>query len=332
MKVAIVGAKGLIGQALLELMEERKFAVDEIHCLDTGDNIGESVLFKNKNIDVNDWAHFDFSSVDLAFFIDVPETEVELAVNAAKTGCVVITNQAPFRYAKDIPLVVAGINDEALADYSNHNIIAISDATSMPVLKVLKPVYDAVGIQSIDLHTNQSASSLGNEGVKTLAGQTARLLNAMPIEETQLFAQQMAFNLIPQQGEVLDNGYTRDEANQVHNLQKVLNDYALVVDSCNTQVPVFFGYSTDLSFTTHQALGFEHLTALWQEEGIEWIQGEVVSPVSHAAESAEIYLSRVRQSVKEDNTWRVNIVTDNVRVGGALNLLQVAEVLVASYL
>lgn len=332
MKVAIVGAKGLNGQALLELIEERKFAVDEVYALDTGDNIGETALFKSKNLDVNDWAHFDFSQVDIAFFSDVPETEVELAVNAAKSGCVVITNQPAFRYAKDIPLVVAGVNDDALADYQNHNMIAISDATSMPVLKLLKPVYDAVGINNVELHSCQSVSTLGDAGVKELAGQTARLLNAMALEENTLFPQQMAFNVIPQIGESLDNGYSRDEAGQIHSIQKVMNDYAMTVDACNVLVPTFFGVSTDLSFTTQQGLNREQLVKLWKREGIKVVTDEVVSPVSHAAESAVVYLSRLRASVKEDNTWRVNIITDNVRVGGALNMLQVAEVLVESYL
>lgn len=333
LNVAVVGANGVVGKVLLELLEQREFPLAKLYCLGYGGiEDEETALFKSKNYPLLPFDGFDFSQVDIAIFTDVAGTEVELAVTAAKAGAMVITNQPAFAYASDIPLVVAGINDEALAESRNHNIIAVPDASSTLALQVLKPVYDEVGLSAVGIVALEAVSSFGEEGIKELAGQTAKLLNAKPIE-SKVFAKQIAFNVVPMSGELMESGYTRNESGQIHAIQKVMSDHALEVDASILQVPVFFGHTLDLSFDSQQALGVEQLRKLWQrQKHLHWVGEGVATAVSDAAESEQIFISRVRASAAGTNRFRLTVVADNIRLGQADNMVKIAQILAQDYL
>ena len=330
--IAVVGASGLVGKAVLELLEQRDFPVATMHCLVKNDSTEESVRFNNKSIQLESWQDFDFSTVDIAIFADIDSTEVELTVQAGKAGAVVITNQPVFRHAQDIPLVVAGINDEAIANYSEHNIIATPHATSVHVLLALHEVYQSLGITNIQLSCCQAVSAVGADGVSELATQTAKLLNVQTIEP-KVFPLQIAFNLLPQVGELLDSGYTRDETEIASGIQKVLEDHALEVEPGIIQVPVFFGDTIDLVVTPQQAISASELSELIvSQDGIEHQDNELSSPVSDGAESEVLSVSRIRQVLSESYSFRMSIIADNVRTGRALNMVKIAEILQTSYL
>ncbi|MDH5182992.1 MAG: aspartate-semialdehyde dehydrogenase [Gammaproteobacteria bacterium] len=332
MNIAVVGAKGLVGKAVLELLEQRDFPVAKLYCLEKEGDSDTSLLFKNKNIEIKSWQGFDFSSVAIAIFAEVDGTQVELTVAAGKAGAVVITNQPVFRHAQDIPLVVAGVNNDAIADYATHNIIATPDANTVHVLRVLQSVYESVGISSINLSCLQAVSAAGEAGVSELASQTAKLLNVQSIE-SKVFAKQIAFNLLPQVGEVLENGYSREETEIATGIQKVLADHALEVEPSITQVAVFFGDTLDIIFSPQHAINLSELSKLIAEqEGVEISTGEVISPVTEGAESETLSVSRLRQVLSETHSFRMVLIADNVRTGRALNMVKVAEILQMSYL
>lgn len=332
LKIAVVGATSLVGKAVIELLEQRDVAVAELHCLEKEEASEESVLFKNKNIQITSWQDFDFSSVDIAIFAEVDVSEVELTVQAGKAGAVVITNQAVFRHAQDIPLVVAGINSEAIADYSEHNIIATPHANSVHVLMALHAVYESAGISNIRLTSCQAVSAVGAKGISELATQTAKLLNVQPIE-SKVFSQQIAFNLLPQVGELLESGYTLEETEIASGIQKVLGDHALEVEPGIIQAPVFFGDTIDLVVTPQQAINTTELSKLIaSQEGIEVRTNELSSPVADGAESEVLSVSRIRQVLSESYSFRMSLVADNVRTGRALNMVKIAEILQMSYL
>jgi aspartate-semialdehyde dehydrogenase len=330
--IAIVGADGLVGKAVLERLEELDVPVAELSCLASGKEADDTVLFNNKNYPLLPCEGFDFSGVSLAIFTDVAGSEVELTVNAAKAGAMVVTNQPAFAYASDIPLVVAGINDEALAEAGNHNIVAVPDASATIALQVLKPVYDEFGLAALDIVALEAVSAVGEAGISELAGQTANLLNARSIEP-RLFARQIAFNVVPLCGEVAENGYSRNESALVHAIHKVLADHALEVDASVLQVPVFYGHTLELVFDIQQPAGLAQLQGLWQaRENLHLMEQGTATPVSDAAESREIFISRLRDSLSGERRFRLSLVADNVRVGQAENLVDIARILMRDYL
>jgi len=330
--IAVVGADGVVGKAVLEVLEEQEFPVEELFCLSTAQQEDETVLFKSRNYPLLGCEGFDFSRVSIAIFTDVAGTEVELTVKAAKAGAMVITNQPAFAYASDIPLVVAGVNDEALAEAHNHNIVAVPDASATIALKVLKPVYAEAGLAAVDVVALEAVSSAGQEGIGELANQTAMLLNARPIEP-KLFGQQIAFNVLSVSGEVADNGYTRNESGLIHAIQKVLGNHAMEVDASVLQVPVFYGHTLDLVFSTQQPLSLADLRRLWKGTGqLKWVATGAASPVTEAAESGQIYISRTREVAGAVQRFRTSLVADNVRAGQAENMVQIAGILARDYL
>lgn len=330
--LAIVGANSLVGKAVLELLEQREFPISELYCLEKEDGSEASLMFRNRNVEIKSWQGFDFSSVDIAIFAELDGAEVELTVNAGKAGAVVITNQPVFRHAQDIPLVIAGINNDAIGDYASHNIIATPDASTVHVVQALYGVYQSVGLSNITINCCRAVSSAGNDGVSELASQTAKLLNVQSFEP-KTFNQQIAFNLLPQVGELLENGYTRDETEITSGIQKILGDHALEVEPGITQVPIFFGDTLDMVFQPQQAISLSELVKLIAaQDGVEISTDEVITPVSCAAESEVLSVSRIRQVMAETFRFRMTLIADNVRSGRALNMVKVAEILQMGYL
>ena len=195
--VAVLGASGAVGQAMIEILEERAFPVATLYPLASSRSAGDTVRFGGKNIEIKDVEEFDWSQVQIALFSAGAEVSAKWAPIAAEQGCIVIDNTSCFRYDEDIPLVIPEVNPDALADFRNRNIIANPNCSTIQMLVALKPLQDEVGIARINVATYQSVSGSGKEGVSELAGQTAHLLNGRPVEPT-LYPQQIAFNLIPQ--------------------------------------------------------------------------------------------------------------------------------------
>ena len=146
LNIAVVGATGVVGEALLEILNERKFPVGNVHALASERSAGNQVNFGNGQLIVEDLADFDFSTVQISLFSAGGSISEEFAPKAAAAGCVVIDNTSHFRYDDDIPLVVPEVNPEAIGDYTNRGIIANPNCSTIQMVVALKPIYDAVGI------------------------------------------------------------------------------------------------------------------------------------------------------------------------------------------
>jgi aspartate-semialdehyde dehydrogenase len=190
--VAIVGATGAVGEALIEILEQRDFPVGELYLLASERSAGSSLKFKNKSIKVSDLAEFDFSKVQIGLFSAGGSISEVYAPKAAAAGCIVIDNTSHFRYDDDIPLVVPEVNPEAIAGYTTRNIIANPNCSTIQMLVALKPIHDAVGIKRISVSTYQAVSGTGKSAIEELAGQTAQLLNGREAK-TEVYPQQIAF-------------------------------------------------------------------------------------------------------------------------------------------
>ncbi len=193
--VAVVGATGAVGECMLQILAERRFPVGKVYALASERSIGRTVQFGRQELDVENLADFDFEKVQIGLFSPGASVSAIYAPRAADAGCVVIDNTSQFRYDDDIPLVVPEVNAQALADYRNRNIIANPNCSTIQMLVALKPIYDAVGIERINVATYQAVSGTGKEALEELASQTANLLNGRPVE-SKVYPKQIAFNVL----------------------------------------------------------------------------------------------------------------------------------------
>ncbi|HEY5645217.1 MAG TPA: aspartate-semialdehyde dehydrogenase, partial [Pseudomonadales bacterium] len=250
--VAIVGATGAVGEALVEILEERAFPVRSLHLLASERSEGKRILFRGRSIAVKRLDQFDFSQVQIGLFSAGGDRSAEYAPKAAAAGCVVIDNTSHFRYEPDVPLVVPEVNPERVADYRNRNIIANPNCSTIQMVVALKPLHDAAVIRRINVATYQAVSGAGAGGVRELAGQTADLLNAKPITP-KVMPVQIAFNAIPQIDKFQDNGYTKEEMKMVWETNKILDPNIKVNPTC-VRIPVFYGHSEAVHIETERKL------------------------------------------------------------------------------
>ncbi|ELI5737173.1 aspartate-semialdehyde dehydrogenase [Vibrio fluvialis] len=330
--VAIFGATGAVGETMLEVLQERKFPVGELYLLASERSEGKTYRFNGKTVRVQNVEEFDWSQAHIALFSAGGDLSAQWAPIAADAGVVVIDNTSHFRYDYDIPLVVPEVNPEAIAEFRNRNIIANPNCSTIQMLVALKPIYDAVGIERINVTTYQSVSGAGKAGIDELAGQTAKLLNGIPAEN-KAFSQQIAFNCIPQIDVFMDNGYTKEEMKMVWETQKIFNDPSIMVNPTCVRVPVFFGHAEALHVETSSPIDAEQVIELLsQTEGVEVFQGEdFPTQVSDAGGKDHVMVGRIRNDISHHSGINMWVVADNVRKGAATNAVQIAEVLIRDY-
>jgi aspartate-semialdehyde dehydrogenase len=332
LRIAVVGATGLVGEALLEILAERQFPVAKLYALASERSQGETVLFGKKLILVENVAEFDFSQVDLAFFMASNAVALEHAPRATENGCIVIDNSSAFRYETDVPLVVPEVNPGALEEYKQRNIIANPNCSTIQMVVALKPIYDAVGIARINVTTYQSVSGAGRAGLEELAQQTQQVLNAQPLGQT-VFPRQIAFNIIPHIDTFQDNGYTREEMKMVWETQKILGDDTILVNPTAVRVPVFFGHSEAIHIETRSKISAQEVYALLRDApGIIVTDLDEVAkyptPVMKKALTDAVYVGRIREDISHPYGINLWVVADNVRKGAALNAVEIAEILI----
>lgn len=330
--MAIVGATGAVGEVMLEMLEERDFPVGELALLASEKSAGTRLQFKGKSIKVQDLDTFDFSNTHVGLFSAGGSISAKYAPIAAKAGCVVIDNTSYFRRDADIPLVVPEVNPDKIADYKARNIIANPNCSTIQMLVALKPIYDEVGINRINVATYQAVSGAGKRGVEELASQTARLLNVQPFE-TEVFSKQIGFNAIPHIGSFEENGYTNEEMKMVWETQKIFGDENILVNPTCVRIPVFYGHSEAVHIETGSPISVERVRELLgSAPGVtlidERVSGGYPTPVTDAAGEDPVFVGRIRKDLSHPNGISMWVVSDNVRKGAALNSIQIAEVLI----
>lgn len=334
--IAVVGATGAVGETILSILAERHFPVGKLYPLASARSAGNTVLFKDKAIEVEDVAEFDFSQVQLALFSAGGSVSAEYAPKAAAENCVVIDNTSHFRYDADVPLVIAEVNPHALKNYDVRHIIANPNCSTMQMLVALKPIYDEVGITRINVATYQAVSGAGRQAISELASQTGQLLNGKPAKAS-VFPRQIAFNVIPHIDQFQDNGYTKEEMKMVWETQKILEDSHITVNPTAVRVPVFYGHSEAVHIETRDKLTAEQAKKLLKKApGVKVIDkmspGGYPTPFDHAAGSDEVYVGRIREDISHPKGLNMWIVSDNIRKGAALNAVQIAEIMIQEYL
>ncbi len=332
--VCILGATGLVGKTIMEILEERDFPINKLYPLASARSAGEFIEFNGESIEVLDAEHFDFSQAQIGFFSAGGSTSAKFAPIAGEAGCIVIDNTSEFRYEADIPLVVPEVNPQALAEYRNRNIIANPNCSTIQMMVALKPIYDAVGISRVNVSTYQSVSGGGKESMDELAKQTADLLSGKPVESKN-FSRQIAFNVIPQIDVFLENGYTKEEMKMVWETKKILNDENVLVNPTAVRVPVFFGHGEALHIETNSPISAEEVKDLLEQaDGVVVCRNDEDFPtqIGDASGKDDTYVGRIREDISHNCGINMWIVADNVRKGAATNSVQIAELLIKEHL
>ncbi|MGB5720962.1 MAG: aspartate-semialdehyde dehydrogenase [Woeseiaceae bacterium] len=334
--VAVVGATGVVGEAMLDILSQRKFPVGKLYALASERSVGKTVAFGNRQLDVENLADFDFSRVAIGLFSAGGSVSAEFAPKAAAAGCVVIDNTSHFRRDDDIPLVVPEVNADAIAAYTARGIIANPNCSTIQMLVALKPIYDAVGIERINVCTYQAVSGAGRTAVEELARQTAALMNGRPLELTG-DAKQISFNAIPHIDQFMDNRYTREEMKMVWETRKILGDDQIQVNPTAVRIPVFYGHSEAVHIETRDKISAQAVTELLKKspgivvlDGVEI--GQYPTAVTEASGTDPVYVGRIREDISHPRGIDLWVVADNIRKGAALNSVQIAEILAKNYL
>jgi len=330
--IAILGATGAVGEALLETLAERQFPVGEIYALARSDSAGEHLRFGGKSVRVQDAAAFDWTQAQLAFFAAGAEASATYAEEAVNAGCLIIDLSGLFALEPDVPLVVPEVNPFVLADYRNRNIIAVPGSLTSQLLAALKPLIDEGGLSRIAVTNLLSASAQGKKAVDALAGQSAKLLNGIPIDEDDFFGQQLAFNILPL---LPDNeGSVREERRIVDEARKILQDEGVMISAHCVRAPVFYGHAQMVSFEAMRPLAAEEARDAFArgEDIVLSEENEFPTQVGDASGSAHLSVGCVRNDYGMPEQIQFWSVADNVRFGGALMAVKIAEKLVQEYL
>jgi len=334
--VAVVGATGAVGEALVSILEERNFPVDNLYLLASARSAGSKIMFHGKAVTVQNLADFDFSKAQIGLFSAGGSISEEYAEKAGRAGCVVIDNTSHFRYDADIPLIVPEVNPEKIADYKNRNIIANPNCSTIQMLLALKPIHDKVGISRINVATYQAVSGTGKEAIEELASQSAALLNGREIE-CSVYPKQIAFNVLPQIDVFMENGYTKEEMKMSWETKKILGDESIGVNATCVRVPVFYAHSEAVNIETRSPISEDEVRDLMrQAAGVELMDerkdGLYPTAVTDSAGQDAVFVGRIRKDISHPNGMNLWIVGDNVRKGAALNSIQIAELLIKDYL
>jgi aspartate-semialdehyde dehydrogenase len=331
--VAILGATGAVGETMIEVLQERNFPLGNLFLLASERSEGKSYRVNGKSIHVQNAEEFDWSQVHIALFSAGAELSEKWAPIVADEGVIVIDNTSQFRYDFDIPLVIPEVNPEAVAEFRNRNIIANPNCSTIQMLVALKPIHDAFGIERINVSTYQSVSGAGKIGIDELAGQTAKLLNGVPVDP-EVFSQQIAFNCIPQIDQFMDNGYTKEEMKMVWETQKIFNDPSIAVNPTCVRVPVFYGHAEAIHLETRTPTDAQQvIDLLEQTEGVQVFTGQdFPTQVRDAGGKDHVMVGRIRDDISHHSGVNLWVVADNVRKGAATNAIQIAELLINEYL
>ncbi len=329
-KVVVVGATGNVGREMLNILAERQFPVDEIAALASRRSLGTEVSFGDKTLKTKDLDTFDFTGWDIALFAIGSEATKDYAPRAAKSGCVVIDNSSLYRYDPDVPLIVPEVNADAIMGFRKKNIIANPNCSTAQMVVALKPLHDRARIKRVVVSTYQSVSGAGKDGMDELWDQTKGIYVHGQEKAPEKFQKQIAFNVIPQIDDFMEDGSTKEEWKMVVETKKIMDPKIKVTATC-VRVPVFVGHS--------EAINIEFEEFLDEDEAREILriapgclvvdkrtEGGYVTPVECVGDFAT-FISRIRQDSTIDNGLNMWVVSDNLRKGAALNAVQIAEVL-----
>jgi aspartate-semialdehyde dehydrogenase len=330
-KVAVVGATGNVGREMLNVLAEREFPADEVHCIASRRSLGVEVSYGDTTLKCQDLEQFDFGKVDFCLMSAGSTVSKEWSPKIGAKGCIVIDNSSAWRYDQDVPLIVPEVNADAVAGYTKKNIIANPNCSTAQMVVVLKPLHDAARIRRVVVSTYQSVSGAGKDAMDELWNQTKS--KYVPGEEVapSKFPKEIAFNVIPHIDVFMEDGYTKEEWKMLVETKKILDPKIRLTATC-VRVPVFVGHSEAINVEFERPMTVAEARSILREApGVMVVDkreaGGYVTPVEAAGEFAT-FVSRIREDATIENGLNLWVVSDNLLKGAALNAVQIAETLI----
>ncbi|MBI4294565.1 MAG: aspartate-semialdehyde dehydrogenase [Chloroflexi bacterium] len=325
-RVAIVGATGLVGQEFIKVLEQRRFPAASLRLYASDKSAGKKLFVNHQEFEIKEATADSFEDVDIALFSAGTEVSLYLSHMAVKAGATVIDNSAAWRMEPSVPLVVPEVNAD---DIQHHKgIIANPNCSTIQMVVALYPLHKVNPIKRIVVSTYQSVSGAGSAAIEELSSQTRLLLEGRSVVP-HVYPHQIGFNLLPEIDVFLDNGYTREEWKMVEETRKIMHAPDISISATCVRVPVFIGHSeaVHVEFTSPLSSD-EARQILARSPGIKVLDDPAISlyPMPWtAAGTDDVCVGRIRRDASHPNGLVMWVVADNVRKGAALNAVQIAE-------
>lgn len=334
--VAIVGVTGMIGDILVDVLADHEFAIGKLHLVDQETFAGGRLMYQGQSMRVEPLERFDFTAVKIAVFLCAPEVAAQWVPQALAAGCSIVDASGHSRADAEVPLLVAGVNPDALVASSWPGVVACPDSQVVQSALALKALTGDILLESVSIATYQSMSTRDQEAVEGLALQTGRLLNGQPPEAGAL-EKQAAFNLIPRTGEVDEQGFTSAEVHLADDLRRIFRQPTMSVSVTCVLVPVFYGSAAVIHLKAAEEFDLKKLnSSIRKASGVKLldkpIAGGYPTPVTEATGSDSVWIGRLRRDSRDPSRLNLWIVSDNLRKGVVLNSLQTLNLLIKDYL
>lgn len=333
-KVAVVGATGMVGRKMLQVLEERKFPISELFPFASEKSAGKEIEYGGKKYTVLETNEKNIKKVKAEIVIMSAGGKASGIYSPmfAETGGIVIDNSACWRMDPDVPLVVPEVNP---GDAFNHpkGIIANPNCSTIQAMVVLKPLQEAFGIKRVIYTTFQAVSGAGVKGYSDLKeGLTAECEGAcMPVPKK--FPHQIAGNCIPEIDVLLDNGYYKEEQKMIDETRKILHDKDMKVTATCVRVPVYYGHSESINVEFDKPASPEEVRAILSKAPGVIVQDDPANHVYptalYAADKDEVFVGRIRKDYTVDSGINIWVVADNIRKGAATNAVEIAQLLIS---
>ncbi|MEO6521986.1 MAG: aspartate-semialdehyde dehydrogenase [Mucilaginibacter sp.] len=328
MKVAVVGATGLVGTKMLQVLAERNFPVTELLPVASAKSVGKEITYKGKQYKIVSMDDAISQKPDIALFSAGGSTSLEDAPRFAAVGTTVVDNSSAWRMDPTKKLVVPEVNADVLT--AEDKIIANPNCSTIQMVVALKPLHDAYKIKRIVVSTYQSVTGTGVKAVDQLMNERAG------IDGPKAYPYKIDLNVIPQIDVFQDNGYTKEEMKMIKETQKIMGDDSIRVTATTVRIPVMGGHSESVNIEFEKDFDIEEVKALLAKSPGIIVTDDIANlkypmPLD-AHEKDEVFVGRIRRDETQANTLNCWIVSDNLRKGAATNAVQIAEYLVAKNL
>jgi len=331
MKIAVVGATGLVGSKMLQVLAERNFPVTELLPVASERSVGKEVEFKGKKYKVVSMTDAIAAKPAVAVFSAGGSTSLEWAPKFAEAGITVIDNSSAWRMDPTKKLVVPEVNAEVLT--ANDKIIANPNCSTIQMVVALQPLHKKYQIKRVVVSTYQSVTGTGKKAVDQLMGERAKAVAGSAEEYPMAYKYQIDLNVIPQIDVFLDNGYTKEEMKMVKETCKIMQDDSIRVTATTVRIPVMGGHSESVNVEFANDFDLKEVkTILSQSPGVIVVDDNPTQQYPmpmDAHEKDEVFVGRLRRDESQPNTLNMWIVSDNLRKGAATNAVQIAEYLLS---
>ena len=335
MKIAVVGATGLVGSKMLQVLDEQHVNIDELIVAASERSIGKEIVFQGKTHKVVSVKEAIDKRPDIAIFSAGGAASKQYAPRFAANGTFVIDNSSAWRMEKDVPLVVAEINADTITPETH--IIANPNCSTMQMVMALAPIHKAYGIKRLVISTYQSVSGSGIKGINQLNCEEIKhsQLSTLNSQLTNAYPHQIYRNVLPHGGDFCDNGYTTEEEKLVKETRKILRDPNIAITATVCRVPVTGGHSEAVNVETLRPFEIEEVRRLLENMPGVVVQDDPANNLYPMAitsfDKDEVFVGRIRRDYSIENGMNLWVVSDNIRKGAATNAVQIAQHIIKQY-